>query len=207
MKSIILKNVERYYSQKIEEHGAVPAGVDWNSEDSQLVRFDQLLKVTSQLTDAFSLLDFGCGYGALYEFMKPRIGKFNYSGYDISESMIMEAKKSINDEVAKFTTNIDELVQHDVTVASGIFNVKQNSTEEDWFQYVKETLFKINLLSLKGFSFNMLTSYSDSDRKRNYLYYPNPCDIFDFCKKEFSKEVALLHDYNLYEFTILVRKP
>ncbi|MFX7953370.1 class I SAM-dependent methyltransferase, partial [Acinetobacter baumannii] len=57
-----------------------------------------------------------------------------------------------------------------------------------------------------GFSFNCLTSYSDEDRKRDYLYYADPCQLFDLCKRRYSRQVALLHDYGLYEFTILVRK-
>jgi len=31
--------------------------------------------------------------------------------------------------------------------------------------------------------------------------------LFDYCKRTYSRDVALLHDYGLYEFTILVRKP
>jgi hypothetical protein len=38
------------------------------------------------------------------------------------------------------------------------------------------------------------------------LYYADPRAIFDHCKRTFSRWVALLHDYGLYEFTILVRK-
>ncbi|MBM3138043.1 MAG: class I SAM-dependent methyltransferase, partial [Chloroflexi bacterium] len=30
--------------------------------------------------------------------------------------------------------------------------------------------------------------------------------LFDYCKVNFSKNVALLHDYKLYDFTIIVRK-
>ena len=30
--------------------------------------------------------------------------------------------------------------------------------------------------------------------------------FFDFCKRNFSRNVALLHDYGLYDFTIIVRK-
>ncbi|MBC7939785.1 MAG: class I SAM-dependent methyltransferase, partial [Chitinophagaceae bacterium] len=37
-------------------------------------------------------------------------------------------------------------------------------------------------------------------------YYPDPLDLFDVCKRRFSRNVALLHDYGLYAFTILVRK-
>jgi len=38
------------------------------------------------------------------------------------------------------------------------------------------------------------------------LYYADPLFLFDFCKQNFSKNVALLHDYRLYDFTLIVRK-
>ena len=33
------------------------------------------------------------------------------------------------------------------------------------------------------------------------LYYADPRAFFDLCKRHYSKQVALLHDYGLYEFT------
>jgi hypothetical protein len=91
-------------------------------------------------------------------------------------------------------------------VASGIFNVKLDTDTAAWETYVRHTLSAVDALSTRGFSFNMLTSYSDADRMRGDLYYGDPCIFFDLCKRTFSKQVALLHDYGLYEFTILVRK-
>jgi hypothetical protein len=41
---------------------------------------------------------------------------------------------------------------------------------------------------------------------REDLFYADPCELFDYCKTRFARNVALLHDYGLYEFTILVRK-
>jgi len=41
---------------------------------------------------------------------------------------------------------------------------------------------------------------------RDYLYYGDPCFYFDLCKRSYSRQVALMHDYGLYEFTLLVRK-
>ena len=41
---------------------------------------------------------------------------------------------------------------------------------------------------------------------RNYLDYPEPFVVFDLCKRRWSRHVALLHDYGLYAFTMLVRK-
>jgi len=73
-------------------------------------------------------------------------------------------------------------------------------------QYVLDTVSELDRLSNKGFAFNILTSYSDADLMRSDLFYADPCYFFDYCKRNFSKQVALLHDYGLYEFTILVRK-
>ena len=38
------------------------------------------------------------------------------------------------------------------------------------------------------------------------LYYADPCFLFDYCQRRYSRWVAVLHDYGLYEFTIVVRK-
>ena len=51
----------------------------------------------------------------------------------------------------------------------------------------------------------MLTGYSDADKMVPELHYADPCAMFDWCKRELSRHVALLHDYGLWEFTILVR--
>jgi hypothetical protein len=67
-------------------------------------------------------------------------------------------------------------------------------------------LHHFNELSRKGFASNFLTGYSDAEKMRADLYYADPLSLFDYCKRNFSKNVALLHDYRLYDFTILVRK-
>jgi len=94
----------------------------------------------------------------------------------------------------------------DYTVASGIFHVRLSRTEPEWRSYFEGILDVMNRTSRSGFSFNCLTTYSDADKMRDDLYYADPCAIFDYCKRRYSRHVALLHDYGLYEFTILVKK-
>jgi hypothetical protein len=89
-------------------------------------------------------------------------------------------------------------------VASGIFNVKLDTPEPEWREYVLETLGEFKELSRKAFAFNALTNYSDPEFMRPDLYYANPLELFDYCRKNLSRKVALLHDYPLYEFTIVV---
>jgi len=94
----------------------------------------------------------------------------------------------------------------DYTVASGIFNVRLDRPDDQWRAYLHDTLDVLDRSSRRGFAFNCLTSYSDADKMRAHLYYADPCALFDLCKRRYSRQVALLHDYGLYEFTILVRK-
>jgi hypothetical protein len=91
-------------------------------------------------------------------------------------------------------------------IASGVFNVKMSTTASDWKEYIFSTLKDMDSLALKGLAFNCLTAYSDQDRMRSDLYYAQPEEIFSFCMKNFGRKVSLLHDYPLYEFTIVVRK-
>lgn len=204
--AVILEQVEQYYGEKIETHGPTPRGVDWNSIESQLLRFEQLLKIHNR-DEAFSINDYGCGYGALIDYLVSRAYSFQYHGLDISEQMLAKAK-ALHGHLGNcaFLHDETELGRADYTVASGIFNVKLQNDVQAWQEYILQTLEKINALSIKGFAFNALTSYSDPERMRPDLYYADPLYLFDYCKRQFSRSIALLHDYPLYEFTILVKK-
>ena len=58
-----------YYEGKLRAHGATPAGVDWNSLESQELRFALLANLWRDEADA-SILDYGCGYGALADYLR-----------------------------------------------------------------------------------------------------------------------------------------
>ena len=206
MSARIEKSVSSYYSDKLKKFGTTPQGVDWNSEESQALRFTQLIKVLPQDTASFTVLDWGCGYGALHDFIFSTGLTPRYSGYDLSLEMIDACKAKFKDNPAQWYTEEELISEHDYIIASGIFNVKMEFTNAEWHEYILKTLHTINRLSKRGFSFNILTSYSDNEFMKNNLFYADPCFFFDYCKRNFSKEVALLHDYKLYEFSILVRK-
>lgn len=198
--------VKSYFEERFNTHGASPRGVDWNSKASQEIRFDQLLKICDSSTP-FSILDYGCGYGALADYLVSKSYHADYYGYDIVEQMIITARKHYTGKhMRTFFADKDRLPICDYVVASGIYNVRFNCSFEAWTEYVIGILHHFNDLSRKGFSFNMLTKYSDADHMRTDLYYADPCFMFDYCKTNFSRSIALLHDYPLYDFTILVRK-
>jgi SAM-dependent methyltransferase len=204
---IIHDEVAAYYSAKLAEHGESPRGVDWNGEEGQILRFRQLCRVIDGTTP-FSVNDLGSGYGAMFDYLAGAYPQFSYLGVDVSESMIEAARRRYADRLnASFECANAPSACADYGIASGIFNVCQGRSNDEWLEYILETLDVLDRSSRRGFAFNCLTSYSDADRMRDDLYYADPCRIFDLCKRRYSRNVALLHDYDLYEFTMIVRKP
>jgi SAM-dependent methyltransferase len=200
----ILQEVDKYYTERVKAHGPTHWGVDWNSEASQNLRFDQLLKVTKGEKDC-SVIDYGCGYGAMASYMRTLGYTVQYQGYDISQEMIKAASIQQSDiSNCIFVSDAAMLNISDYTIASGVFNVKQEVPGDRWLSYILDTIANMAKYSRKGFSFNMLTSYSDKEKMRDNLFYGDPSFFMDHCIRNYSKSVAILHGFGLYEFTVLV---
>ena len=207
MNSDVLRGQARdYYDEKLRAHGPTPAGVDWNSLESQELRFALLANLWRDAADA-SILDYGCGYGALADYLRARGHRGAYVGYDVSEAMAEAAHTRVASlNACRVTAKREDLQPADFAVASGVFNVKQDADEDTWRAYIWETVADLAALGTRGFAFNALTSYSDADKRRPDLYYADPLEAVDRCKRAYSRFVTLVHDYPLYEFTIIVRR-
>lgn len=198
--------LKEFYSRNLEEHGIGAKGVGWKNEQAQIVRFEQLQKLLPN-SEGFSINDLGCGTGAFADFLNAQFSSVNYFGYDMLEEMIRIAKTQHPNPRTHFSKidNATEMKTADYSVASGIFNIRYGMDDKRWTQYILDTLHELSYKSKKGFAFNALTTYSDKELMKPELFYSDPLFLFDYCKKNFSKNVALLHDYYQYDFTIIVR--
>jgi SAM-dependent methyltransferase len=202
-----LSRIKQLYSDNLENNGPVSTAVGWNTPETQILRFDKLTEVVDSDRQPFSVNDYGCGYGAHLEYLHSRgMIVSAYHGYDLSTEML----DMVHSKQEGFSGELDlrlssELeTEADYTFVSGTFNVRFDATEEEWKQFIIEKLDTINLLSRSGFSFNMLSTYVDW--QESHLYYGDPLFWFDYCKRNYTKNISLLHDYPLYEWTIIVKK-
>ena len=208
----ILHSLQDYFTNRITKYGANFRGVDWNSAARQELCFRQLMRICEDpaqglVAQNFSINDYGCGYGALVQYLVQHDYKFAYyTGFEITQAMSDKAREIFGLKNCRFTTDENTLSPADYTIASGLLSLKLDTSNEQWEKYVLQLLDSLWTLSEKGFAFNSLTKYSDPDLLRPELYYADPCFLFDYCKTRFSRNVALLHDYGVYEFTILVRR-
>ena len=203
-----LKGISNLYSKSLESHGFTPKSVGWKDEVSQRLRFEKLAQVVDLgvARRGITVNDWGCGYGAMFPYLDEVLGKSLtcYYGYDISEKMLAAAFRFVANPRAEWINSSEVTFDADYSFVSGTFNVRLEANDALWTAYIKEKLLNLACRSVEGFAFNLLSTYVDW--KQDNLYYGDPFMFFDFCKQNISKYVSLLHDYPLYEWTIIVRK-
>ena len=206
MKAELVEKTRAHYREKFAEHGASPKGVDWNGEESQTLHFAQLAKLLPE-SGRFSVNDWGCGYGALARFLRERFPGVRYTGIDVNEPMVETARAAhAGEDGVDFVVADRPTATADYGLASGVFTLRLGRTDAECAADLERSIDTLAATSSRGFAFNCLTSYSDRPKMRDYLYYADPLALFDLCKCRHAKDVALLHDYGLYAFTVLVRK-
>jgi len=201
-----LDKIKKLYDDNIQEFGISSRSVGWPDEQAHQLRFDKLVYgLESNIDTPVTINDLGCGYGAFFNYLEGKGHHIeHFYGYDISEEMIIKGKELLASKQVEFFIDSKLSTVADYSFTSGIFNVRFEESDAQWEEYIKEVLHNMNQFSKKGFAFNLLSTYVDF--KRDHLYYGDSKIFFDYCKKEFSRFVTLLHDYPLYEWTIVVKK-
>jgi SAM-dependent methyltransferase len=203
-----------YYAARLREHGDSARGADWKDEASRALRFELLASMLRERED-FTILDVGCGTGALLETLRGLgFSPTRYVGIDLVPAAIDAARaRFAGDAVAEFrVASIWELLEEskanggapagDYVVSSGILNVKGDASDEEWRAYLLAIVDAQFALAGRGAAFNVLTSYVDFTAP--HLYYCDPKMLFDHCRRTLSRFVAIRHDAPLYEFTAAV---
>lgn len=196
----VLDRVRAHYEGSLAEHGASARGVGWPDPEGQTLRFERLARVLDGASGPVRVADLGCGYGALFEFLDPRVA--SYHGYDLSPAMVAEARRRVPDPRAVFV--VGDAVGEDVDYgfASGTFNVRLGAAPAEWDAYVRAALSDLWSRCERGMAFNLMTTYVDW--RSDDLFYADPADYLAFCQRELSPRVTLQHDYGLYEWTMTV---
>jgi SAM-dependent methyltransferase len=198
-----LADIKRYTEETLDREGVSSLGVGLPSRENQALRFDQVLRLIEPEEGPFTINDLGCGFADRYGRIRERgLPMSGYRGYDLSEKML---------EIARTNTGEDAELVHgdridrpaDYSIGCGIFNTRLEADEGDWLDYMKDVVRNLAAHSTRGCAFNSLTTYVDY--REPHLFYVDPSEMFDFCKREISPRVSLLHDYPLWEWTMIVR--
>ena len=181
------KELQAFYNRHLKDFGDTPQAVRWTPE-GQAQRYETLLQIAGDLSGK-SVLDFGCGKGDLYGYMKARHIRVRYCGIDMNENLIALARNKYP-ETEFHALDIEEADFNnvfDIILMCGVFNLRIAGIKES----MKNVLKRIFPLAKEVLHLNLLTSYVP---KRNIeLFYVKPEEILHFSINQLSRHVRLLH--------------
>jgi SAM-dependent methyltransferase len=206
-----------YFEGLLAQHGANYLALDWNSTESQRLRFKILkeLFLYGKKASGISLLDVGCGLGDLYGFFKAdgllNRNKISYAGYDISPKLVEAAKKRYPDAKFEVKDVIEErhVPKFDYIICSGVFNIR-TTDRLDHLDFVKEMMFRLYDLCSYGVGLNFLSegglpTASAADLASGRYFFFNPEEILSY-SRFITTRYIIRHDYHPGDFTLYLLK-
>ena len=137
-------SIKSAYTRRFKERGAQAEGVFWASRISQTARFEQVLTdMKAEIgSRSFSLADIGCGYGALFDYIRCTSDwhQIDYSGVDITPEMVRYCKRKHPTDKHRFS--LGRLPKHpvDFAVFVGTFNLCHTDDYPLWEDYILRQL-------------------------------------------------------------------
>ncbi len=189
-----------FYNKTLQMHGDRPEAVKWTSK-GQSLHYKCLLDIDSSIMGK-KVLDYGCGKGDFYQFLKDKNISVQYTGFDINERLISLARGKFPEcRFTVFDIEKDKLDEDfDYIFLCGVFNLKLKNLEET----IKNILTRLFSHCRRAIAFNALSAYDP--QKGFELNYISPLDMFEFAIKNLSPFVSLIHDRIPYDFTMFIRK-
>ncbi len=203
-----MDRLQKHYRDLFATHGDAPAAVQYSDRDSQFRRFEVLAQVADDLG---SVVDLGCGLGHFAGFLRARGFAGPYCGLDFVPEFVEHARlRFADDPQARFERcdlKADAFPEGYATFAvSGVFNNRQDDNRA----FLESTLRKAFAAAQRQVAFNVMSTYVDFEAPD--LYYTDPREVFDFCKRELTRRVTLRHDYLVrddrppFEYTVYLYK-
>jgi len=204
----ILEPVLKTFNARLTQFRSDPRSAFWRNAEWQRRRYDILSGLFSEddRQGGLTITDFGCGYGAFFDYLKDRpvMDGSRYTGIDMSAAMIQQAQTTIEDTRATFQRHLIATEAADYTFVCGTYNMNMGADEDEWADYVKASLAQLWSKTNKALGFNMLRS--DAPEKYQSLYYADGEEFLDFCRNNLSPDVTYSNDNPLPDWTIFIRR-
>lgn len=196
------ENIIDRYSKRYNEYGYSPKSLGWD-KGKQDIRFDILTSHYNFFNK--HVLDIGCGFGDLNKTLKIKAKRYYYTGIDLVEPLLKEAKihypgrhiNFIHADVLDFKTDI----KYDFSISSGVFNHKLIAGNN--YQFIEAVIKKTLAISVDGLAFDFLSDKVDYELK--HTFHSSPEKILSIAY-QYSRNVIIRNDYMPFEFSVFIFK-
>jgi trans-aconitate methyltransferase len=185
------------YEERLKVFGVSPEALGWGGgRERQDLRFRtalEFLKFSSKPVN--SILDVGCGFGDLGNWLIGHYPDIAYTGIDINPSLI---DLGMGNGVLNLSTQPLETFEpksFDLVVANGIFNYRMlNESHEN---YVEQMLSKLLSVSKVGIAVDFMSTHVEFEHE-NAFHCPQELIVNTI--RNFTRRFVIRNDYLDFEF-------
>lgn len=200
MDELAKEYVISFFDKSLRLHGDRPEAVRW-TPPGQIIHYKCMLDIAPSIEGA-TVLDFGCGKGDFYGFLKQHKIPVTYTGVDLNPGLIDLAKQKypgVPFSVFDISTdNPPDTLRDsfDYIFLCGVFNLKVQGLDE----LIRNTLKKLFGRCRIGLAYNGLSAHNH--HKSHELHYVAPEEILKFAIEELTPFVSLRQDRLYHDFTL-----
>ena len=193
------QKVRQFFESLLAQHGDSKRALAYGSQRSQEGRFHALVQIGN--LNSATVLDVGCGFADLYDYILARFPVRHYTGCEISPKIAEVANRrhpGLDVRVCDILTWETE-ERFDYVLGTGFNCVLTGNNEAMIYAMVR----RMYALCRRGVSVGMVSDYQHA--KHESTYYASPEALFSFCMNLCGR-VALRHDYLPHDFTLYLYK-
>ena len=194
--------VQRYESW-FKQYGYSPRSLGWGEDGRQSVRFSVLAEYALN-SPGSSVLDVGCGFADLYDFLQHHGWQGSYTGIDIVPGLIDTARQRHPDldiREMDITGDCSSLERPDFAIASGTMNTALTHTDN--LAHIEAVLKTMVTLCRTAVCVDFMTTWVDY--KKPGAWHTDPGWALKTAKR-LSRRVNWRGDYMPYEFSLFIFK-
>jgi len=206
--SLFEASIRSAYTRRFRERGAQAEGVFWASRLSQQARFEQVLRdMKAEYGSAgFSVADVGCGYGALFDYIRRTEAwrAVDYYGVDINKEMIGHCQREHRAHKHRFTLGRQPDRPVDFASFVGTFNLCHTEDYQLWESYILRQLAYSWAQVRQGLVLN-ITSLPEA-RINNNIFYAEPERFAEKLAAQFGPTTACPTRFVDQDMTYVISK-
>ena len=196
----LLDYIERYEG-RLRQFGAAPEALGWGKQGRQEVRFGVLAQPILE-NPSISVLDVGCGFADLYDYLADRGWKGDYCGLDIVPGLLRIARErhpNLDLREVDITADGVRLNQADCVVGSGLFNARLKAGDN--LEHIECAIRRMHSLARLAVSVDFMSTYVEFQHPDGW--HTDPAWAFAIGKR-LSGRLLLRHDYMPFEFALII---
>ena len=208
MNTVSHRELATAIEDSVGRHGPTPAAVWLDRRDALgngLRRCEAIFRM-AEASDAFDVIDLGCGPGLAIPFLQERFGPrmTGYLGVDISAPLVDEARRAFPEHRFEVRDILAEplAARASFVAINGVLTARYTLSHAGMEAFAKDFLRAAWDGAGDAMAFNVMSPYVDWTRE-DLFHWPVQ-DALAFCIGSLSRHVNVIADYGLYEYTVQV---